>query len=131
MSPKFTSLLAACAMTAAVFAATSPAVAKQRPIVVTAPAEDIPIRYVSYRDLNLTTSKDEAVLVRRVRFAVNDVCDESVGYDTAFRTNLMSCRNQSWGGAKPQIDRAVARARDIASNGWSAIAPVAISISVR
>lgn len=131
MTEKFASLLAACAVTVGVFAATAPAAAKQRPIVVTATAEEIPIRLVSYRDLNLAKAHDEKVLISRVRFAARDVCTESVRYDTAFGTEFSACRNQAWRGAEPQIERAVERARQIASNGWSAIAPVAISISLR
>lgn len=130
MSEKFTSLLAACAVTLAVFAATSPAAAKQGPIVVTA-TQDIPVRLVSYRDLNLAKAEHEKMLVSRVRYAARDVCTESVRFDTAFGNGFTSCRTQALDGARPQIDRAVERARQIAANGWSAIAPVAISISVR
>lgn len=137
MSEKFTSLLAACAVTLVVFAATSPAVAKDRPIVVTATAittpteERIPVRLVSYRDLNLAKVEDEKTLVQRVRFAAKDVCTESVPAGLPLQLAFNMCRGTAWNGARPQIDRAVARAREIAANGWSAIAPVAITISVR
>jgi UrcA family protein len=131
MNEKLTSLFAACAVTLAVFAATAPASAGQRPITITAPAADIPVRYVSYRDLNLAKASDELILVKRVRFAAKDVCFESVTFDSALGTASAACRAQAWSGAEPQIDRAVARARDIAANGWSSIAPVAIAISVR
>ena len=129
MSEKFTSLLAACAVTLAIFAAASPATAKDRPIVVTAIQEDVPVRYVSYRDLNLVLAKDEKRLVSRVRVAARDVCQESVQSDTPFSTYFMKCRSNAWQGAAPQIDRAVTRAREIAANGWSSIAPVAITIT--
>ena len=129
MPEKFTSLLAACAVTFVVFSATAPAMAKQQPIVVTATTGDVPVRYVSYRDLDLTSAKDEKLLVRRVRNATYDVCTESVPDGTAINSAFLACRTHAWRGASPQIDRAVTRARDIAVNGWSAIAPVAISIS--
>jgi UrcA family protein len=129
MSEKFTSLLAACAVTFAVFSATAPAMAKSQPIVVTAVPEDVPVRFVSYSDLNLARAADEKMLVRRVRSATYDVCTESVPDGTAVTSAFLACRTHAWRGASPQIERAVTRAREIAANGWSAIAPVAISIS--
>lgn len=131
MSEKFTSLLAACAVTVAIFAAASPAAAQSRPIVVTATESDVPVRYVSYRDLDLAKSAHEQILVRRVRFAATDVCTESVSNLATPGYEYLTCRSHALRGARPQIDRAVLRARQIAANGWSAIAPVAISISVR
>ena len=131
MSEKLTSLLAACAATFVVFAATSPAVAQDRAIVVVAAEEEVPVRYVSYRDLNLTKAEDEQVLVKRVRYAAKSVCRESVPEGFHFQGANRMCRSNAWNGASPQIDRAVTRAREIATNGFSAIAPVAISISIR
>jgi UrcA family protein len=131
MSEKFTSLLAACAVTFVVFAATTPAVAQTRPIVVTGIESDIPVRYVSYRDLNLVQAADERTLVKRVRFAATDVCTDSVSNLATPGYEFIACKSLAWRGAQPQIERAVLRARQIATNGWSAIAPVAISISVR
>lgn len=131
MSEKFTSLLAACATTFVMFAATAPASAKDRAITVTATEERVPVRIVSYRDLNLAKSEDERILVKRVRVAAKDVCIESVPSDAYYSTLSLRCRSNAWQGARPQIKRAVARARDIAANGWSAIAPVAITMSIR
>ena len=131
MSEKFTSLLAACAVTCATFAATAPANAKDRSVTVTATEERVPVRFVSYRDLNLAKSDDEQILIRRVRYAAKDVCFESAPFDNFFSSLSLNCRADAWQGARPQIARAVERARDIANNGWSAIAPVAITISVR
>jgi UrcA family protein len=129
MSEKLTSLLAACAVTLIGLAIAAPAVAG--PVVVTATSQDIPVRYVTYRDLNLTNPAGASKLVSRVKHAVNDVCFESVGEDYTRRFAQRDCREVTWQGAQPQIDRAIQRATDIAANGWSAIAPVAISISVR
>ncbi|MDQ3074479.1 MAG: UrcA family protein [Pseudomonadota bacterium] len=131
MSGKFTSLFAACAVTFAVFAATAPAVAKQGPITVTATDKEIPVQHVSYRDLNVAELKEENVLVKRVRLAAKGVCSVSVPSGKAHEFAYLQCRTQALQGAEPQIDRAVTRAREIATNGWSAIAPVAITISVR
>jgi UrcA family protein len=132
LSEKTISLLAACAVTLAGLAIAAPAVAKEpKPVVVTGPAIDGTLvkRMVSYRDLNLATSMGQKVLVNRVRVAVRDVCDEAVGAP-ARPSELTRCHAQSWRGAKPQIDRAVLRARQISANGWSAIAPVSITLSV-
>ena len=131
MSEKLTSLLAACAVTALGLALAAPAVAAPSSVVVTATSEEIPIRYVTYRDLNLTNELGAQTLFKRVKHAVNDVCIESVGYDMTRKFDQGTCRTNSWAGARPQMDRAIQRARDIAANGWSSIAPVAISISVQ
>ena len=131
MSEKITSLLAAFAVTFVTFAATSPASAKDRSVTVTATEGRVPVRFVSYRDLNLVNGKDERILVRRVRYAARDVCIESAPSEPFRSTMFLSCRAEAWQGARPQIDRAIERAKDIAANGWSAIAPVAITISVR
>lgn len=132
ISEKTISLLAACAVTLAGLAIAVPAVAKDpKPVVVTghAPDEIIIRRYVSYRDLNLATSVGEKILVKRVGFAVREVCDEAIE-EPAIASLAKKCRSSSWRDAKPQIDRAVLRARQIATNGWSAIAPVTITLSV-
>jgi UrcA family protein len=131
MSEKFTSLLAACAVTFVIFAASAPAAAQPRPIVVTGADSDLPVRYVSYRDLDLAKAGDEQILVKRVGYAATDVCTESVSNLATPGYEYMTCRSHAWRGARPQIDRAVLRARQIATNGWSAIAPVAIAISIR
>lgn len=131
MSEKFTALLAAFATTFVVFAATAPAIAKDRAITVVATEERVPVRFVSYRDLDLAKSEDEQILVKRVRHAARNVCVESAPEDPFTSSMFLTCRSSAWQGARPQIVRAVTRAREIAANGWSAIAPVAITISVR
>jgi UrcA family protein len=133
LSEKSISLLAACAVTLAGLAIAVPAVAKdQKPVVVTGPEPDEQMvrRLVSYRDLNLATAAGESVLVKRVGYAVREVCYEAVE-ERANLSLTVACRGDSWRGAKPQIDRAVLRARQMATNGWSAIAPVTITIGVR
>jgi UrcA family protein len=110
-------------------------VAKQEPVVVTATTTEVPIRHVSYRDLNLARSEGEQSLIRRVKYAVKDVCIESSGGEempraSANRLKMNNCRGHAWAGAQPQVDRAIQRAKEIAYNGYSSIAPVAITISV-
>ena len=117
---------------ASLFVVASPASGKSRPIVVTAPSEVI-TRHVSYADLNLATAPGEKTLYRRVGGAVSDVCEEAVGGDNGsleFRFSMHHCSGQAWDGARPQIVRAVQRARDIAATGSSNIVAAAITITI-
>ena len=82
-------------------------------MTVTATSEDVPVRYVTYRDLNLVLAADEQRLVRRVRYAAKEVCTESVQGELSYTTVFMKCRSNAWQGAAPQIERAVTRARDM------------------
>ncbi|QIK95852.1 UrcA family protein [Sphingomonas sp. HDW15A] len=125
------SFIAACAITAGGFAIASPAFSQGREVIVrAAPKDDVPRRYVTYSDLNLVHPAGLKTLNRRVNSAVRDVCRESVGPNGDFYIE-MGCRSLAWTGARPQIDRAVERARQIAANGYSTIAPVRISLSVQ
>jgi len=126
-------LFVAALSTAAIFAATASAQPpRDKDVVVTGAESDAVVREVPYSDLNLAAAPGETALVKRVRFAVNDVCLEAVGGHSGYlHESSVNCKTASWAGAAPQIDRAVQRARDIAANGWSAIAPVAITISAQ
>jgi UrcA family protein len=84
---------------------------------------------VSYADLNLVMTGDQKRLVYRVRAAVRDVCQESVGLMPPKFLD-QQCRAFAWDGAEPQIDRAIQRAREIAATGSSSIAAGSISISL-
>jgi UrcA family protein len=124
-----------CAViTASAFAASgvgSPAYGKGRPILVNAPPEDAVVRRVNYADLNLAQPSGQQALVSRVKFAVNDMCSTiSNSYETAFKTIESRCTNASWDQARPQIDSAVMRAREIAQAGHSAILATALTITV-
>lgn len=129
---KFLAIAGATAVVGSGFALAlaAPAVAQNgKPVIVRAqPLDaDIPIRRVSYRDLNLASAEDQNRLNQRVRRAVTQVCLESTGRNAVLSVQL-SCRSDSWDRAEPQIDLAVRRAMDIAANGYSSIAPVAIAI---
>lgn len=130
---KSLSMVAAVAMTAAGLLVTLPAGAKSpndKPVTIYGQRvdPDAPTRKVSYADLNLATLPGENTLNRRVGRAVRSVCEESVG-DSDFRAEF-ACHSFAWGGARPQIARAVMRARQIAETGTSSIMPVAITLSV-
>lgn len=121
-----TAILTATALTAAASAvhATDPS---DEPVIVRAQPDDLlPTRRVSYADLDLASLSGEKTLYSRVSGAVSDVCAEQI-----FAIDKGQCRRFAWNGAKPQMKRAIARARDIAANGFSTIAPVAIRIAAR
>lgn len=124
------SFVAACAITAGGFALAAPAFSQGRQVVVKAPPkDDLPRRYVAYSDLNLIQPAGLKTLNRRVNSAVREVCRESVPSGDFYTE--MGCRSFAWDGARPQINRAVQRAHQIAANGHSTIAPVTISLAVR
>jgi UrcA family protein len=127
---KLPTVVAAIAMVGSSIALASPAFAQNgKPVIVRAePLTDvISIRRVGYRDLNLASADGEKMLNRRVRSAVSEVCYDATGPNPLLSLQ-QSCRADSWGRAKPQMDLAMQRARDIAANGYSTIAPVAIAI---
>lgn len=127
---KLPAVVAAFAMVGSGIALASPALAQNgKPVIVRAePLTDVvSIRRVSYRDLNLASAEGEKMLNHRVRSAVSEVCNDATGPNPLLSIE-QSCRHDSWGRAKPQMELAMQRARDIAANGYSAIAPVAIAI---
>lgn len=128
---KLLAMAAAVAVVGSGIALAAPAVAQNgKPVVVRAQPldEDVPTRRVSYRDLNLASAADQKTLNRRVAKAVTQVCNEATGPYPVLSVEL-SCRSDSWSRARPQIALAVQRAKDIATNGYSNIAPVAIAIA--
>jgi UrcA family protein len=128
---KILSLCVATAITAGGLFIFSPEASARPPIVVTAP--DIAVRHVSYADLNLASLSGEKTLNRRVGSAVDSVCIEAVGSDTSTLAGNIAnrrCNRGAWNGARPQIVRAVERARQIAATGSSTIAASAIVISI-
>ena len=97
-----------------------------------APSPVLIVRHVSYADLNLATKEGAKILDRRVGSAVSDVCVEANDGDNGsfdFKVGMLRCSASAWNQARPQIDLAVQRAREMASTGGSAISVAAISIS--
>ncbi len=111
--------------------AASPAMSRPRDVIVTGSSSDLVSRTVDLRGLNLASEGGEHTLNRRVQGAVNKLCLDVVGHHLGYMEPMASCHAQSWSSAQPQVNRAIARARDIAAKGWSAIAPVAIRISIQ
>ena len=111
-----------------VTAATAQA-AQDRPVVVYAePQEGIFTEHVSYRGLDLAAQADQKALHRKVGAAVRRVCTEANGFSTFVDSTYRACAEDSWSMARPQIDRAVARAEQLALNGQSSITAGAIVI---
>lgn len=117
----------AAAMAVAV-ALSGPVAAKEVTVRHQILSEDQLVERVSYADLNLASANDVKRLTYRVRGAVNHVC--SPHYDRATFAEYGECKTYAWSGARPQMDLAIQRAQQIALTGVSAIAPVAILISV-
>ena len=103
------------------------AAAQERPVVVYA-EPNYNIERVPYGDLNLSASMDRKALYGRVGDAVRNVCDfDATGVVSDYRL----CSAGAWKGARPQIDKAIAKAEQLALNGQSSFAAGAITISVR
>ena len=109
-----------------VTAATAQA-AQDRPVVVYADP-NFSVERVPYGDLDLAASSDRKTLYGRVGSAVRNVCNfDSTGIATDYRT----CASLAWADARPQIDRALAKADHLASLGQPAMAAGAITVSAR
>lgn len=92
--------------TALLIAAASPA-RSQPPVDVIAQKGGM-TKVVHYGDLSLATQKGRQLLVRRVGFAVKEVCPD---YDQGWVLyDVESCKKFAWKGARPQIRRAFDRA---------------------
>jgi UrcA family protein len=121
------SLCAAIAVTV-----TTPAFGRSAPVFVTAPV-DVVTRHISYADLNLASVPGERALQRRVGTAVTDLCLDATGGNDGspqFKLSMIRCSGEAWSGARPQMARAVQRARDIAATGSSSIVAAALTISL-
>lgn len=88
---------------------------------------DIQTERVSYADLDLTSDRGVRKLNARVDGAVSRVC---FAFDYIDSDTKANCRSFAMDGAKPQIELATRRAHELASTGFSAIAPVAIRIAL-
>lgn len=130
MYTKLITLGASIAVTATGLLLTTPPAFGKTPIVVNAP-EDIATRRISYADLNLASVPGERTLSHRVHAGVNSFCSDVTGApEVAAFSNSPRCRSSAWNQARPQMSRAIQRARELASTGISSIAASAIVISV-
>ena len=128
---RLSKLAAASVIAAGLFLPFASATAKDRPVLVTAPA-DLVVRHVSYKDLDLAVPDGKSALYERVGFAIGDVCTEANHFDNgsfAFKSGLKQCSNTAWDNANPQIARAFQRANQLAATGKTSISAAAITIS--
>ena len=103
--------------------------ANQRTVLVTAPhRDDLFVRHISYKDLNLASLDGQKTLVGRVRGAVNDLCSD-VGYES-WEPGFNRCSHMINRAARPQIEAAFARASQIALTGSSTIPEVDLALTV-
>jgi len=101
-----------------------------KPVIVTAEESDVVTRQVTFADLNLASNDGKRALNGRIGSAVKEVCDDAVGHDDTWLYHY--CSIGAWQDARPQMARAVERARQIAMTGTSSItAAAAITFSVR
>jgi UrcA family protein len=122
---------ASVAITGAGMIAMAPeALAKEQTATVTAINDpDVITRRISYADLNLASLQGETTLNRRVGAAVGSLCYEMFPGAPSFWNNR--CRNTVLNDARPQMESAVMRAREIAKLGRSSLAATAITLTFR
>jgi len=116
---KALSLCAAAAAASVGLVGATPANAQSDAITVTGPRVSVMLtRWVSYRDLNLRYAQHQRMLVRRVGYAVKQVCRERQQHaenTLASFARYIQCRDFAWTGARPQLARAFYRARTLAA----------------
>ena len=131
---KALSLCAAVATTTLGLVAVAPAHAQSEPFVVTAPrTADLPTMRVSYRDLNLTYAPARVALIRRVDYAVRQVCferDQRSVSTLPSHMQYVDCSKFAWNGARPQLAAAIDRAQAMALNGNGAVAVGSLAITI-
>lgn len=120
-------VLLVCAAGSGLVIAT-PAVAKERPVVVQADP-DLRTERVSFADLDLASARGAKRLHYRVGKAVKDVCLFDNNRAKLQPTDYYSCADQSWSEARPQIAAVISRAQQLAMSGQPALAATAITVS--
>lgn len=75
------------------------------------------LQLVPYRDLNLVYRDHQRVLNQRVGLAVRRVCSFDNGNIPVIDQDYRVCRDDAWGGARPQISNAIGRAHHLARLG--------------
>jgi UrcA family protein len=108
---------------------TSQAFAKEQTTTVTAIDDpDMITRRIAFADLNLASMQGEKMLNRRVGSAAISLCRDML--PAADYLWSSGCQDKVRSGARPQIESAVMRARQIAQVGHSSIAATAITLSI-
>lgn len=127
------SKLRAVAVVLAGMAALAPletAAAQNRELFVYGEPEYTRTEHVKFADLDLATSAGARKLASRVDGAVKEVCR----FEPEIRlqpSDYHACATDSWANAQPQIDRAVARAQELALSGRPAAIAATITVAGR
>jgi UrcA family protein len=123
-------LCAATGVTVAIMVGAATAAVAQQ-VTVIGPRQFEQVRHVriQYADLDLTAAAGYKQLMNRVGWAARRACNPG-----SFRTLLtpgeyVGCFDGALTEARPQVDRAVDRARQLSATGTSAIPAVAISFT--
>jgi len=122
-------LAAASGVTVAILTgAATAAQAQKAPVTVYAPA-DIHTARVGYADLNLADEVGQSILKARVSEAASKVCGVFLYQPRLSIEDRSTCVAGAVAGARPQVARAMERARQIAANGFTTLPAVAIRVS--
>ncbi len=117
MTPtKFASALIAASATLLVIPAAAFAEDPETVVSGMRGSDDVPMAYVSYRGINLSTPTGVAALERRVAAAARRICTTNGVQPLAIEVKERGCVETAIGGATPQIARAVEAfgSRDVA-----------------
>jgi UrcA family protein len=131
--PRRLFVIGAIAVGLSTLAVESPAFGKDAPVGGHTPTNVITLN-VSHADLDLASAADGRSLYRRMDRAVSSYCsDMTGGYDgTNDADNAMrQCHDSAWGQVRPQIERAINRARDLVSTGSRRSVATSGTIAVR
>jgi len=79
---------------------------------------------VHYGDLNLAEQRGRDKLVKRVRYTIDDMCDQHDDYFSALGRPDRDCVSSGWVSAQPQLDQVLSRTA-------SSLTAASIVISVR
>jgi len=115
---------------ASLLVAASASAAQEKPVVVYGGSENTRTEHVSYADLDLTNNQHQKRLNLRVTGAVKRVCLYEDSRPGLQDNGYYHCADDAWSSAKPQIDKAVQRSKEIAMTGHSSIAATAITINL-
>jgi|KBSSwiStaDraftv2_1062776.scaffolds.fasta_scaffold80937_3 UrcA family protein len=93
-------------------------------VVVQGEPQTVVHSVVRYGDLNLSEQRGRDKLVKRVRYTIDDMCDQHDDYFSALGLPDRDCVSSGWASAQPQLDQVLSR-------GASSLTAASIVISVR
>jgi UrcA family protein len=74
-------------------------------------AQDLPTARVSYADLDLASDGGQQTLIRRMTFASDQLCGVGKWKQLGLVDDASACSKDTFAGAQPAYEEAVARAR--------------------